>query len=601
MNAERLGAGLTSSEAAARPADAQAAGVYQALLESMTEGVSLAAEDGTIVYTNPAEDRMFGYGPGELVGRHVSVQNAYPEEENRRRVGEVIEKLKSTGFWEGEWRNRRKDGGEFTTASRITAVDLEGRPHWLCVQRDVTRTREIEAALATSEQRLRLATEGTGVGTYDLDLSTGDGSWSAAAFEMLGVPVPPDLKANYATWRASIHPDDVHRVEAEHGRAAEAGGPWQIEYKILRGDDGSTRWLQAHGRFFKDPGGSLRSVGIVTDVTEQREAQAALHESQRRLDLAVRAHGIGIFDWWIQTGKVVWSEQEEELFGLEPGTFEGTIAGWGERVLPEDLEAMQADMAAAMERRDEHFDFGFRIRRADGEVRYIEGSSWFLYAEDGTPQRMVGTNMDLTERKRAEEHQRLLINELNHRVKNTLATVQGIAHQSFRGEALSPAASAAFEGRLAALSAAHDVLTEENWSAASVGQIVEDAVAPYPIERFETAGPDTRLPPRESLSLALALHELITNAVKYGALSNDSGRVRISWQACETSFRLEWREMGGPVVAAPARKGFGTRMIERALAADFGGRVELDFAPEGVTCSLDCPLPKPKKVTAILS
>ena len=575
------------------------AGIHQALLESMTEGVSLSSEDGTIIYTNPAEDRMFGYAPGELIGQHVSVQNAYAEAENQRRVGEVIATLRQSGFWEGEWRNRRRDGSAFTTASRITAVDLNGRTHWLCVQRDISSARAMEAALADREERLRLATDASGVGAYDLDLETGQGIWSAAAFSILGLDAPPDLRGDYALWRSCIHPDDVVAVEDEHRRAEETGGTWTLDYRIVRRDNGETRWLQTHGRFIPTDAGTIRSVGIVADVSEQHEAQQLLVESQRRLDLAVRAHGIGIFDWYIQTGKVVWSEQEERLFGLEPGTFGGDISAWGRFLLPEDLPGMQEAMSAAMARGEEHLDFAFRIRRPDGEVRDIEGASWFLYRDDGTPERMIGTNMDVTERRRAEDHQRLLINELNHRVKNTLATVQGIAQQSFRGESTSAEARAAFEGRLAALSAAHDVLTEENWRAASVQQIVADAIAPHPRDRFDVDGPDIRLPPRESLSIALALHELITNALKYGALSNTDGRVRLSWRAAGDRLTVHWQERGGPVVAVPERRGFGTRMIERALASELSGTVRLSFEPEGVSCHIDSPLPEPRGVALI--
>src|SRR5690242_484980 len=128
------------------------------LLECMTEGVSLSREDGTIVYTNPAEDRMFGYEPGELVSQHVAVQNAYPPEENERVVASVIEELKRSGSWTGEWRNRRKDGSDFTTRSRISALEIEGRRFWLCVQENVTEEREAAKALQEERTRLKLAT-----------------------------------------------------------------------------------------------------------------------------------------------------------------------------------------------------------------------------------------------------------------------------------------------------------------------------------------------------------------------------------------------------------------------------------------------------------
>jgi PAS domain S-box-containing protein len=129
--------------------------LYRALLDSMTEGVSLSDETGTIVYTNPAEDALFGYAPGELVGQHVSIQNAYPEEENQRRVADVIAHLRLHGSWHGEWLNRRKDASAFLSAARITAVAVNGRQHWLCVQRDVTAERAAELERTTAEARLR--------------------------------------------------------------------------------------------------------------------------------------------------------------------------------------------------------------------------------------------------------------------------------------------------------------------------------------------------------------------------------------------------------------------------------------------------------------
>jgi PAS domain S-box-containing protein len=205
------------------------------------------------------------------------------------------------------------------------------------------------------------------------------------------------------------------------------------------------------------------------------------------------------------------------------------------------------------------------------------------------------------ERKRTEEHQRLLINELNHRVKNTLAVVQGVAAQTFRGDAAKASAREAFDLRLAALAAAHDVLTEENWQAASLHQVIERTGLGCGADkqRVTVEGPDLRLRPRMAVSLAMALHELCTNAVKYGALSNESGTVAISWrvEGSEGDRRLilDWREQGGPPVSPPARRGFGSRMIERALASELGGSAVLHFLPSGLLCTIDAPLPLPEE------
>ena len=205
-------------------------------------------------------------------------------------------------------------------------------------------------------------------------------------------------------------------------------------------------------------------------------------------------------------------------------------------------------------------------------------------------------SFDITRRKRSEQHQMLLIHELNHRVKNTLAIVQAIAQQSFKGEALSAEARRAFEGRLAALSAAHNLLTRSNWESASIRQVIDDAMAAYRAgDRIRISGPDLRLAPKAAVSLAMAVHELATNAVKYGALSTPAGQVDIAWTAEDGRLLWTWRESGGPPVAAPARRGFGSRMIERGLAAELRGEARLDFPPGGLVCTLSAPLPEAER------
>jgi signal transduction histidine kinase/CheY-like chemotaxis protein len=203
----------------------------------------------------------------------------------------------------------------------------------------------------------------------------------------------------------------------------------------------------------------------------------------------------------------------------------------------------------------------------------------------------VSAGLDITERKRTEEHRLLLLNELNHRVKNTLATVQSIAAYSFRGAAGDAGGREVFEARLMALSRAHDVLTNENWEGADLHDIIDQAISPYrgarPV-RFAVTGPHVRLSAKMTLSMGMALHELATNAAKYGALSSDSGRVGISWQMSGDGreLRLEWLEKDGPPVASPSRRGFGTRLIERGLAQELDGETKIEYRPTGVWCEI---------------
>jgi two-component sensor histidine kinase len=191
----------------------------------------------------------------------------------------------------------------------------------------------------------------------------------------------------------------------------------------------------------------------------------------------------------------------------------------------------------------------------------------------------------------------LLINELNHRVKNTLTTVQAIASQTLRNAPSMDQASSAIESRLIALSQVHNVLTVRSWAAVGLHDIVRQAVEPYRSRgesRIHVQGPPLQIPPRMALALAMALQELATNAVKYGALSNGVGQIRVHWalndEGAAKRLLLIWEEAEGPPVRQPARRGFGTRLIERSLAEDLDGDVRIEFAPTGVVCSVDAPL-----------
>jgi two-component sensor histidine kinase len=206
---------------------------------------------------------------------------------------------------------------------------------------------------------------------------------------------------------------------------------------------------------------------------------------------------------------------------------------------------------------------------------------------------------DVTEQRRAEDHQQLLIHELNHRVKNTLSIVQALAMQSFNDHAEPAAARQAFDARLNALSAAHNLLTTQNWEQAGLLDTISTSMAATAganISRVAIQGPDILVAPQTAVSLAMAIHELCTNAIKYGALSNDSGTVDIRWETARDAegaleLTIHWNEAGGPVVVEPTRRGFGTRLIERGLSAELRSNVKLDFQPSGLECTIVAKLP----------
>jgi PAS domain S-box-containing protein len=202
---------------------------------------------------------------------------------------------------------------------------------------------------------------------------------------------------------------------------------------------------------------------------------------------------------------------------------------------------------------------------------------------------------DISVQVRARQQRELLINELNHRVKNTLATVQSVAAQTLKGTTVPTAVKGALESRLLSMAGAHDVLTQQNWEGADLRNIIEKALSPFMATRreFDVSGPDIRLLPKSALAIAMAVHELATNAAKYGALSNGSGRISVHWDIAECDERhltIDWTEMGGPEVTAPSSRGFGSRLIERGLAGQLGGEAVIDYRRTGVVCRIMAPL-----------
>ncbi len=334
------------------------------------------------------------------------------------------------------------------------------------------------------------------------------------------------------------------------------------------------------------------------DAVERARTEAALRKSEERLQLAVKASGVvGTWDWDVPSDLIYADERFAALFGIDPRVIATGVplSEFTNGIHPEDREYIQEQIRAALETGG-HYAAENRTIGTDGQVQWVSAQGRCYYVA-GQPVRFPGIVVDITDRKRAEEHRELLIHELNHRVKNTLATVQSIASQTLRNADTMEGARSAMEARLLALSRAHDVLTRENWEGAGLLEIVREAMAPYRHERekrIHMEGPDVRLSPRMALAIAMALQELATNAVKYGGLSNEDGEVRIAWSvndAPEKRLHLTWSESNGPAVEVPERRGFGTRLIERSLAHDLHGKATIDFAPAGIVCTVDAPIP----------
>lgn len=382
-----------------------------------------------------------------------------------------------------------------------------------------------------------------------------------------------------------------------------------VEFVVARpaADD---EWVEVRG---------LRTFGgmafLLRDVTSRERSERSLRRKEHRLRaandslrLAHQSARAATWEWriprnlrWLDVGAA------RALIGLPPTvTDDEVLADWRSFVVEDDLPVIIAALETlpAAGRAEAEF----RVAAADGGHRWLRTSAAVVERRaDGAPVRVVGVTLDVThqkvsaaklqrevdERRRAEQRQKLLIHELNHRVKNMLATVQSVARQSL-GRAADPASLADFEERLMALAWTHDILTREHWAGASLRTILERTMAPHGRGRVTLGGPDLRISPKMALALAMGAHELATNAVKYGALSVDGGQVEIRWRVDSRSqpprLVLDWREADGPRVTPPARRGFGSRLLERGLAHELGGEVEIRFDPAGVCCHISAPL-----------
>jgi PAS domain S-box-containing protein len=395
-------------------------------------------------------------------------------------------------------------------------------------------------------------------------------------------------------WTKIVHPDDLPHAAENWGKALTAGALYETEFRLRR-HDGVYRWHIARAVPIRDANGDLAQwIGTNTDIDDQKGVAHALHESERRLQLSQKAARISALELDIETGTVLGSEGFWDLWGLSPrasvhiSVLENIVVPEHKHIRSTPETRKQGTAVPNVE---------YQIRRPDtGELRWLSRNIDFVHDAAGKPIKMFGVMQDITDRKEAEARQEMLTHELEHRIKNILSMVAAIASQTLRNSDLETARSA-FTDRLMALSQAHDILNKTRWTAASMHQVIENTIAAFPISQISISGPPLSINPKMALSLALAVNELGTNALKYGALSTPAGAVAIEWAVYAnvsdeaTGLTWRWSETGGPTVKLPSRRGFGTILIEQVLAADFNGSVWIEYHPAGVECVLTAPVP----------
>ena len=421
--------------------------------------------------------------------------------------------------------------------------------------------------------------------------------WNPGAVSILGWTRAEILGRHVSIF---FSPEDLENrvAEAEMAKARSGGLGADERWHVRK--DGERFWATGQMMPLKTGAGALDGfLKILRDRTGQRLAVERMESLDERLKLSLSASGgVGLWDWMLDTDLLHGDENFARMYGL--GVNEAaagvTMEGYQRFVVPADLPGLRAKLRDVFDHGAE-FVAEYRIAVPGKDLRWVECKGRIVPAAGNGRPRFSGTAVDITTLKDAEGQKSLLMEELAHRVKNTLAVVQAIAAQTLRTIADPVKASEALGQRLAALARAHDVLLQGSWTKASLRAIVEGAsrIHGQGLEgRFVVDGPEITLGPQAALSFSLVLHELGTNAVKYGALSAPEGKVQVTWCSNlvdgKRHLRFRWLELEGPPVAPPERTGFGSTLIRRSFAAGHGVKVHLAYPPEGVTLMIEAPL-----------
>jgi PAS domain S-box-containing protein len=397
----------------------------------------------------------------------------------------------------------------------------------------------------------------------------------------------PRFQSTAMIFISAIHLTDVDRL-----RGYEMGAVDYVPVPVI------PEVLRAKVRVFAELYRKTRQLERLNAELEERvaartaelEASAArLIQSEQRRSLALAASNLGSWDWDRVKGDCLWDEGQYRIFGVDPQSFTVTPENVRALLYPDDWERVQA-AAETVLNGGQVRETEFRVRRPDGEIRWCIGTAAATLDSQNQVIRISGVTADITDRKKAEERQALLAREVDHRAKNALALVQAIVRMT-RANSIE-AYIAAVEGRIKALSRVHTVLSQSRWEGADLTGLVSKELAPYRTsdhDRVQASGPDILLQPAAAQTLALVLHELVTNAAKYGALSSHAGKVSLSWKSDGRTIEFVWKESGGPETSKPAALGFGTRIVLASIERQLGGKVSFDWLPQGLACIFSVP------------
>ncbi|WP_297296293.1 PAS domain S-box protein [uncultured Methylovirgula sp.] len=455
--------------------------------------------------------------------------------------------------------------------------------------RSLLRLNRARLALRDAEARLQLVQDTGGLAVVDCDLVTRRALWSEKFAQIFALPPnTSEKRLRFGMILNVVHPDDRVALTKEYRRLIREGGQFEREFRVRRADDGATRWISARGSFFRADGEIQRILCLCSDITGRKRGELRNAQLAAIVASSIDAIVSVDFDDVIRT----WNYGAEQLFGYPAKDVIGKSAQF---IVPDELMEERSTM---MQRLMNGEAVEYQTRRLDRDGRSLD--VWIR----GAPVRSVEGNLfgasliirDITAQKQREEHVHFLMRELTHRSKNLLAVIQAMARQSLSLQTDPKDFVGRFSERLSSLAGSHDLLSIDDWAGASLTQLIRSQLQHFGDlidTRILIQGRDVILQPEAAQNIGIVLHELSTNAAKFGALSVEAGIVVVSWSIVddggEPRMRLNWREEHGPPVQAPDHRGFGRMVMERIAGQALGGQSKATFAPEGVIWELDVP------------
>ena len=574
-------------EAALRERERQLASIT----ELLPMGVALLGTDGRVLLANRA---FQGFARATLPAEGAPGQALWQGWDRAGRSLEAADlpstrALSGERVWPGDellYIGDEARGPFWTRVGAVPYLDAAGEVVGATVViQDIDVAHRATTALHESETRFRLLADSAPVLIWMTD-ADGNVMVNKAYREFLGLDHGLDIRN--PDWMQYVHPDDRAAYVAKCLAPATSEQAFEAEVRLRR-HDGTYRWTRSVGapRAGAPHARPSGFVGATIDIHDAKMAQNEVTAGEQRLSLALEAADMGIWSWDVETGRGQVSAQNQRLFGLPEEQSEADDAEYLARIHPDDLDTVMTTYQRTLET-GEAYEAEFRIHRGDTAERWIHTRGRLVTDAQGR-RRLIGVSRDISDRKHREQQLGLLMREVNHRAKNMLALVQAIARQT--AARASTDFVELFNDRLQALSITHDLVVKGDWLGVDMHELVRSHLAHLDariVERIEVQGPSLYLTSAAAQGIGLALHELATNACRFGALSAALGTVTVSWRLEAKGFLLEWREHGGPTVATPQRQGFGRLVLDTMAKMSVDGEATTEYAAEGLVWRLTC-------------